>query len=548
MLRSPVKKKMGEAGARAGIMDEAREDTIAESPDAPVTPAVGPADAPPVTLEVDPSEDSDMDRDWCEEEEQISGSDSDSESSSDEGVDEECPRGSTLAHLVEDHFFEDRQYAPLQLTALLQDVTVRDVRHGGVEQMEVAIQRTGWVRSSLMIAHDRENGRPPVLLEGAHRARALIQLYSRPSINVPLEKDLKVTVKILKGLSPSQEKQIGRESNALHSESVKMTLVDQVVAMWHALQTCREEGNFSPDQKKIPIRFLLHTHPDYTSDSLDYVVTSSVRRYKQLAEGFGEEAMRYMRVTQKSGDHVFPESGGAVWRAFSTTTLLDSRVVKVLADYPGPQLWYLRRVVELEGVDDLKNYDAGMCKDLAHFMRNIANLCEDFAVLVDKKCPRLSRFGRALRALVHTGSAKIDPEIQDSDFARYQVALFDEFAEAYLYKNKHDTEWKEIYALHKDDDRFYSMGLQKLLADTCFEGKTTKVDDALDFSRDCFFYGAPKKLIDVATPGELEDLQPPRKKEKKEYREEVPENERTPGRGASGRSPSGGRRRAATRN
>ena len=479
-------------------------------------------DSPPVS--VDSVADEDSDRDWCEEEE-FSDSEGDFDiSSSDESTELLGPPPRTLAHILEDCFVEDREYAPLELAPLIQDVSVRDVRASGVLKMRLAIEQSGWVRSSLMIAHDRENGRPPVLLEGAHRAKALIQIYSK-HVAWPLTQDLTVTVKILKGLSLSEEKQIGRESNLVHSENVKMTLVDQVVAMWKALETCREAGNFSPEQKKIPISFLVHMHPDYKDPDgkSKSLVSSSVRRWKQVAEGFGKEAMRYMRMVHKESEYLGPDNQGLVRHAFSTKTLLDSHVVTVLEGSPGPQLWYLKRVVDLESAGKLKDHDARWCEELASLLKSIEKLCEDFVDLVDRKCPRLSQFVRGLSNLLHTGVARVDPEIHQIVVASNQFELFEDFAESYLYQATNDKEWQEVCVLHRTDKRFYSYGLEKLLADICFGGNRKKVLDALDHSRDVFFSGPPREMVEVEPPQKKRKVS--KTKAQKQKRDQVKRSE-----------------------
>ena len=484
-------------------------------------PASSDSDADLSSASVDLSSDEDTDPDWSEPE-NFSESDSDSE----EGAEIFYPPPRTLSQLLDDFFVEEREYAPLELAPLLQEVSVRDVRPRGVHILRQSIEKSGWVQSSLMIAHDRQDGRPPVLLEGGHRAKALIQVYRSGDVTWPI-KNLKVKVKILKGLSPSEEKQIGRESNHIHSNNVSMSLVDQVVAMWYALQTCREQGNFSPEQRKIPMPYLLHLHPDYND-------RSSVRRWKQLAEGFGKEAMEYLRDVHKESAYVGLSEVGLVHNAFSTKTLADSHVTTVLEKHPGAQLWYLKRIVDLESTGRLKDHDANWCEELAHQLKSIADLCEDFADFVDRKCPRFSRFGRALRNMVHTGEPRTDPELRRS-VAREQLAMFDEFAEVYLYQPTKDEEWIEACQLHARDDRFYSNGLKDLLASTCFRGESTDVEKALGFSRDVFFAQGPPGSVNVVEDDFTDIEEPPRKKRKTKKKSqkqkggptEPPEQERT---------------------
>ena len=523
MPSSPPKKKEDDAGAPNGTGQDASEDThtpnapdAPHSPDVPSVPEIPSTPDPPATpgppATPDPDADADAkgaspdrdpgadsDPDWCEEEvssEPDSGSESESDSESEAAL-IALPH-KRLGQLLDDFFLEDREYAPLELAPLLREVSVRDVRRIGVKKMKEAIECSGWIRSSLMIAHDRGDGRPPVLLEGAHRAKALMEIFRKEDRAWPdaLPKDLKVKVKILKGLSPSEEKQIGRECNYVHSKNVSMSLVDQVVAMWYALKTCREQGNFSPEQRKIPMSFLLHLHPDYDD-------RSSVRRWKQLAEGFGEEAMAYLRDAHRTWAQLGDD--GTIKRAFSTKTLLESHVTTVLEKNPGPQVWYLRRMVDVETEGELKHHDARWCEELAHRLKSIADICEDFADLVDRKCPHLSRFGRALRFLVHKGVPSQDPEIRDEFVAKRLVELFEEFAESYLYTTDHEEEWKEACQLHAGDSRFYPKRLQELLAATCFAGDEGKVKKALDFSRDFFFCAPPRKGIP-------RDVEPPHKK------------------------------------
>ena len=174
----------------------------APAPNHPVPPATEQQDPPKfVDLNLD---ESDSSKDWCAEDarpselEYQAGTDSDSEL-------EEASEGAkspsnALSEILEQRFFEKRDYSPLDLTDLLRESVLRDIRQEGVDRLKEAIQRSGWIQS-LMIAHDRENERPPVLLEGAHRARALVELYREPGrLAHPLHQDLKVTVVILRGL------------------------------------------------------------------------------------------------------------------------------------------------------------------------------------------------------------------------------------------------------------------------------------------------------------------------------------------------------------
>ena len=545
-MPSPQTNAKEDAVKRARARARARADEVSSSGTDPEAES-GPCPCPIPDSGADSGTDSGPHPDPADPEWTVDGEPSPSESQSEiqSGSDLETAvdvaRGEekSLAQVIEEHFLEDREYAPSELEPLIESAILRDVRIEGIEKMKEAILESGWVQPSLMIAHDRQDGRPPRLLEGAHRARALIQLYnSPPPLPAPLRPGLRVRVKVLRGLSRVQEVQIARQCNRMHTRNVPMSLVDHVVSMSYALDLCREAAKFPPGKKTVPISLLVHIHPDYCTPRTGQPnVTSSVRNWKRLAEGLGERALKFMRAVHRRSPFVFfrTTKTGLVRQALSTKTLVDSKMLTVLKDYPGAQFWYLHRVLRAEGNEELKNHDAAWCEETARLLKSIAGLCEDFADLVGRKCPRLSWFGRVLTHTVHYGEPKKDPELGNSVRAKVNLDLFKDFVLNYLYKPDNDDEWKEVCALHRGDRRYYSFGLRKLLAETCFEGSQGNVHEALGYTRDVFFEGKRARLREVKgmvlLPDSDEDVLPRKratatsKSSSKKRREQPPEEE-----------------------
>ena len=511
MPSSPMKAKKKNAVA-SGTLNNPPAAPSAPAPSAPAPTAPAPTapapnhslpaareqQAPPIRFLDWKLKDSDSSEDWCAEDALESQAGTDSESELEEASEGARSPSNALSEIIDRHYVEDRDYSPIDLRHLLQDAAVvRDIRQEGVDLLKEAIQRSGWLQTSLMIAHDRENDRPPVLLEGAHRAKALVELYTGPLRRLahPLQRDLKVKVTILRGLSPSEEVQIGRECNKIVSDHVPMSLVDNVVAMSYALETCWKVGNFPPERKTVPMSFLLHLHPDYYGrrrSGKPLAVSSTVRKWKRLAEGLGKEAMEYLRAQHKGSPYVWVNNKkGLVRQAFSTKTLVDSQLINVLQHYPGAQLWYLKRIVALEVEGKLKAHDGDWCFKLAKLLQSVSDMCQDFADFVDRKCPELSWFGRGLSYLVHHGEPKADPEDARSDRAARRYNLFTNFGSRYLWGGGKDKEWEEICGLHAQNDTWYTLGLQNLLADTAFHSSIDDVHRALGWTKEVFFEGAP---------------------------------------------------------
>ena len=416
-----------------------------------------------------------------------------------------------LGHLIEEHFVEDRKYRPMELKPLVRERgAVRDVRIGGVKMLKSAILASGWTRSSVMIAHDRGDGNPPVLLDGAHRVGALLEIFHHYPAKFPVGRwypaaDFTVTVKILKGLSRIEEKVVAREANWVNTKKVKVSLVDQVVGMYNALKTCREVAE-KEGKANITASFLINLHQDYCRYH-----PATVRSWKRLAEGFGMEAMHYLRGIHQRSDFLGPNGSGLVKHAFSKKTLVESRVMQILKGKPGAQLWYLRRLVELEANDKLKDLNAEGCGELAGRLKSMADILERFADFVADRQNNLRPFARAMRTLVHAGKPKEDPEIQDRSERNRNRLHLQRFAEWFLYRSKKDSQWRETFQLHGKDRRYYPDGLLTLIANSCFSGSRRDAEDALGFPLDVNFCTMPRddNLLESSS-----DDEPPRKKRK----------------------------------
>ena len=200
-----------------------------------------------------------------------------------------------FAQLLKDYHHSTIQVTPSELKHMTRDKGLRDVRRSGVHELKLAIKRSGWARTPL-IASGKDDGLSPRLLEGFHRAEALFQLFNEKDTGWLLRNEtpetFRVEVTVLKGLTAEQEQQISRESNLVNSSNVVMSLVDHVVAMRSALQTCLDEENLDR-LVEVSRKVLFKHHPDY-----QHYAKSSVSLWKRLATKLGVLAWTYMKKQQ----------------------------------------------------------------------------------------------------------------------------------------------------------------------------------------------------------------------------------------------------------
>ena len=371
------------------------------------------------------------------------------------------PPPSSYAQLIESHFSETIEVTPRELQGMAESLSLRELRWDGVQLLKQAIQKSGWTNTPLL-AVDREDDSGLHLLEGAHRARALQMLFDDEETSWLLRgqtpETFRVKVSVLKGLTTAEEQQISREANRINSTVVEMSLVDQVYAMMQALHDC--QGRLGRGQR-VHLKDLHRLHPDYRNYS-----ESSVRTWKRLAEAFGKEAMAYMKRVHSDLDGKFTDDRAQ--RAFSKKTLLESNALKILNSrgLHGAQLWYLKRVVQLEEKNQVQSLNAKYFQDLAKLMRRIATLCEDFVDVIREL--ELFRFGRALQTFIITGTPPAKSGEQAQFVKRLHVACLEKFLEKRILSGQ----WDKVWDVTEDDEEVpcFPYFFKNLLLKAEFEG------------------------------------------------------------------------------
>ena len=425
------------------------------------------------------------------------------------------PMRSSLRQLVKDHYDRTIHVHPRVLKEMNASQPLRDVRNEGVQRIKKTIKESGWAAQTPLIAHDESNGtRPPRLLEGCHRAEALFQLFQDKDTSWLLEGEtpdsFRVEVTVLKGLSKENQLQLSRQANRITGSNVPMSLVDQVVAMHSALSNCKEKEGL-PSREPVPLATLHKHHPDY----LEYA-KNTVRRWKQLAEDLGREAMKFMKMMQR----VHEEK--RIRRVFSTKTLTRSKFLKILRQEHGPQFWYIRRLAAIEREDSkrFRALPAQYFEDLAIHFKQVAEKLADFAVYISSSHRWLAM---NLDRLAHEGAPVPDRECSEDRNYLQQRLLGDLMSDRILPK-EYDATWKASFGAppNSEDLHRFPYFLRDLVADA-YDKEPLPEDDQVIFVEKVSTEGVspspepePEPETDSAAHGEWSSAQegPPSKRRK----------------------------------
>ena len=389
-----------------------------------------------------------------------------------------------FAQLLKDHHHRIIRVRPSQLKQMTTEKGLRDVRKSGVDELKLAVKRSGWARTPL-IASDREDGSGPRLLEGFHRAQALFELFNEKDTDWLLRNEtpetFRVEVTVLKGLTVEQELQISRESNFVNSSNVVMSLADQVVAMRMALQTCVAADEDLTQLVEVSREILFKHHPDY-----EHYSKSSITLWKRLAAKLGESAFTFMKKLHKKG----PQLGnGQVSRAFSRKTLLHSKFLKHLGEphFHGAQLWYITRVVEMERRDGVKRFGAHFFEKEAELMKHKAEVCEYFSAFASNQ--GMNWFSRALHRFVMHGHPRRQKGSNKEFLEYHQIVCLENFCKKYIISDDSDNAWldarvtkgrsedSEVEDTARQSIPCFPFFLRKLAAEVDFENNLDSFDE-----------------------------------------------------------------------
>ena len=323
-----------------------------------------------------------------------------------------------------------------------------------------AIRECGWACSTLY-ASDRGDGKFPVLVDGSHRLEALRRLLKSKDTSWLLDKEtpenFKITLTVLKSLTFEEEGRVGREANHINSRHVSMTLVDHIVATHRAVIATRLRLNLNSGQD-LTSETLRKVHPDFRR-----YANSTIRAWKGLAEGLSPQAKKLLLQVHTSG-----LSSGDVRVAFSKKTLVDSRMMHHLRNFPGAQFWYLKRLVNLEDKDEIRKHKAPYFEDLILVLKSFSNACTQFVGRL-KYTFKLTKVAKYLDEIVQTGTP--------SDRLRPALKVYlTTFAHNYLWTSKRDNETRALLELRKKNIKMYPYVFYQLVAQLHFKEDYEKVD------------------------------------------------------------------------
>ena len=354
-----------------------------------------------------------------------------------------------FTQLLHDKFDRKIDVHPTKLNTFL---SLLHLREEGVISVMQNIRDCGWTGSPLY-ASDRGGNQLPVLLEGGHRIEALRRLLARNETSWLLRgqtpENFKVQITVFKNLSSEEESRIRREFNNINSKNVRMTLLDQIVAMHKALTLCRRRKNI-PENAPVNLQLLIDIYPDYGRYH-----RSTVRAWRRAADQFGPESIAYLLKTYSQG-----LQRGRLEVAFSKKTIQESKMLKTLQDYPGVQFWYLKRLVYMEAHNKIKYYNASHFNRMAVVLKHFADALNQFAsCLLDVF--KLHKLAISLQNLVKKGRA-YSIQCKKEDMRQYRI--LSTFSNYYLWSTKGDKELNAAVRQRQKDNSLFPYILYQLVA------------------------------------------------------------------------------------
>ena len=365
------------------------------------------------------------------------------------------PRRS-FAQLLKDKFDRTISVHPKDVNNIF---SVSQIREENVRSMMKSIRDCGWKRSSLY-ASDRGEGKPPILIEGIHRAEALRRLLSREETTwLPRGKtshNFKIDISVLKNLTLDEEACIACESSKIDTAGVPLTLVDQVLAMHRALKCCRLRQNL-PYNAEISFEVLCQAQPDYRRYH-----SSTIRSWKRMADALSHQSLEFLREKQLEFK-----------AAFSKKTIQESSMLTTLKRYPGVQLWYLKRLLYLEAQENAKPFKAAYFKKMAARLERFANAILDFAACLEHIFD-LQNIANAFRDMVNWGKPRRVPQGKMSE----QILM--SFSHNYLWSSKKDDEVQAALQEREKDTLLFPRIFYQIVAQIHFEDDYEKADEMFE--------------------------------------------------------------------
>ena len=328
-----------------------------------------------------------------------------------------------------------------------------------------AIRESGWACSTLY-ASDRGNGETPVLVDGSHRREALLRLLKSKDTSWLLRNEtpdtFKVTVTVLKGLTPEEEGLVGREANHINSKHVAMTTVDHIIATDIAVTATRLRLNLKKGEA-LSAATLRSVHPDFQR-----YATPTIRAWKGLAEGLSPQAKKLIFRLHSSG--LGPK--GDVRVTLSKKTLMDSKMMVHLRKYPGAQFWYIQRLVALEADEKIRTNKAHYFENVILLLKGFSDACTQFALCL-KHTFKLNKVAKYFDEIVRSGAA---PEKLTKKLTPALKEHLKSFTRNYLWTFKREKEVQAVVDLRKKDYKMFPYVFYQLVAQLHFNEDYEKVD------------------------------------------------------------------------
>ena len=254
----------------------------------------------------------------------------------------------------------------------------------------------------------------------------------------------------------------GDASRKEHAElpvAADLTFFDQIVAMQRALSICRRRQNL-PDHADVSVKDLCEARNDYKRYH-----NSTIRSWKRMAHSLSPEALEF--PLQKKPDLKI---------VFSKKTIQESSMLTTLKNFPGAQLWYLKRLVYLKAQDKIRRFKATYFKKMAKMLERLASAMLDFAACLEHIFD-LEQGANTFRDLVKKGQLSFSvsqPKVTEQ--------FLMSFSQNYLCSPMKDEEMQPVLQERESDTLLFPHIFYQIVAAIHFEN---------DHEKACGMFEAP---------------------------------------------------------
>ena len=276
-------------------------------------------------------------------------------------------------------------------------------------------------------------------------------------------------------VNPHGEGASRQEHAELPVPAADLTFLEQIVAMQKALNICRRRQNL-PDHADVSVKDLCEAQNDYKRYH-----NSTIRSWKRMAHSLSPEALEFLLQKQRD-----------LKIAFSKKTIQESSVLITLKNFPGAQLWYLKRLVYLKAQDKIRRLKATYFKKMAKMLERLASAMLDFAACLEHIFD-LHQAANTFRDLVKKGQhCPLGPQRKVAE--QFLMSFF----QNYLWSPKKDEELKPVLQERENDTLLFPHIFYQIVAAIHFEN---------DHEKACGMFEAPPHRLRPRFTGHSQILQ-----------------------------------------